>query len=76
MKLVEATLVDDLYTVPAHMITDNSALVTVAEKQRGHLPKWGYSRDSDTEETHHVPLCSTVEDHAVTDWTRMKTDNV
>eukprot|EP00959_Pyramimonas_sp_CCMP1952_P403002 8444549-Pyramimonas_sp.AAC.1 len=34
------------------MITDNSALVTVAEQQRGRLPAWGHPRDSDISETH------------------------
>eukprot|EP00959_Pyramimonas_sp_CCMP1952_P131546 2750782-Pyramimonas_sp.AAC.1 len=63
-ELLEATPLDDLRTVPTHMITDNGVLVTVAEEQRGHLPKGGYPRDSDIEETHHVPLCSTVEDHS------------
>eukprot|EP00959_Pyramimonas_sp_CCMP1952_P153503 3211442-Pyramimonas_sp.AAC.1 len=53
---------DSLYTVPAHMITDNSVLVTVAEEQRGHLPTWGNSHDIDTTETYHVPRCSTGED--------------
>eukprot|EP00959_Pyramimonas_sp_CCMP1952_P371743 7784506-Pyramimonas_sp.AAC.1 len=47
------------------MITDNSALVAVAEQQRGDLPKWwGHPRDSDVEETYHVPLCSKVEDNS------------
>eukprot|EP00959_Pyramimonas_sp_CCMP1952_P464802 9487220-Pyramimonas_sp.AAC.1 len=63
-ELLEATPVDDLCAVPTHMITDDSVLVTVAEEQRGRLPKWGYSRDPGTEETYHVPLCSTVEDHS------------
>eukprot|EP00959_Pyramimonas_sp_CCMP1952_P079526 1662529-Pyramimonas_sp.AAC.1 len=35
---LEATSIDDLYTVPTQMITDNSVLVTVVEEQRGHLP--------------------------------------
>eukprot|EP00959_Pyramimonas_sp_CCMP1952_P138976 2909324-Pyramimonas_sp.AAC.1 len=35
---VEATPIDKLYTGPTHMITDNSALATVAEEQRGRLP--------------------------------------
>eukprot|EP00959_Pyramimonas_sp_CCMP1952_P098747 2064307-Pyramimonas_sp.AAC.1 len=50
IELLEAAPRDDLYTAPAHMIPDNSALVTVAEKQRGHLSKWGHPRDSDIEE--------------------------
>eukprot|EP00959_Pyramimonas_sp_CCMP1952_P031197 653923-Pyramimonas_sp.AAC.1 len=45
------------------MITDNSALVTAAEEQRGHLPTRGHPCDPDIEETHHVPMCSTGEDH-------------
>eukprot|EP00959_Pyramimonas_sp_CCMP1952_P473963 9502644-Pyramimonas_sp.AAC.2 len=56
-ELLDANPLYELYTVPKHMITDNSAL-------RGHLPKWGYSHDSDIEETNDVPLCSTVEDHS------------
>eukprot|EP00959_Pyramimonas_sp_CCMP1952_P161325 3373609-Pyramimonas_sp.AAC.1 len=63
-ELFGATPVCDLCTVPAHMITDNRALVTVAEAQRWHLPKWGHPRDSNIEETYHVPLCSTAEDHS------------
>eukprot|EP00959_Pyramimonas_sp_CCMP1952_P347166 7271389-Pyramimonas_sp.AAC.1 len=62
-ELFEATPLDDLHTVPTHMITDNSALVMVAEEQRGHLPAWGRPRDSHAEETHHVLLCSTDGDH-------------
>eukprot|EP00959_Pyramimonas_sp_CCMP1952_P068595 1431719-Pyramimonas_sp.AAC.1 len=46
------------------MITDNSALVTVAEEQPGHRPAWGHPRSSDIEETYHVPLCSTGEGHS------------
>eukprot|EP00959_Pyramimonas_sp_CCMP1952_P382178 8008115-Pyramimonas_sp.AAC.1 len=63
-ELLEATPLDDRYTAPTHMVSDNSVLVTVAEGQWGHLPKWGCPRGSDIEETHHVPLCSTVEDHS------------
>eukprot|EP00959_Pyramimonas_sp_CCMP1952_P337886 7075910-Pyramimonas_sp.AAC.1 len=62
--LLEATPLCNLYTVPAHMITGNSVLVTVAEEQRGRLLTWGHPRDSDIEETYHVPLCSTGEDHS------------
>eukprot|EP00959_Pyramimonas_sp_CCMP1952_P141476 2961101-Pyramimonas_sp.AAC.1 len=51
------------YTAPAHMIADSSVLVTVAKEKRGHLPARGDERDSDITETHHVPLCSTGEDH-------------
>eukprot|EP00959_Pyramimonas_sp_CCMP1952_P127748 2672023-Pyramimonas_sp.AAC.1 len=61
-ELLEATPLEDLFTVPAHMIPDKGVLITVAEEQRGHLPKWGRPRDSDIEETYHAPLCSTVED--------------
>eukprot|EP00959_Pyramimonas_sp_CCMP1952_P437854 9166836-Pyramimonas_sp.AAC.1 len=61
-ELLEATPIDDLHTVPTQMITHNSALVTVAEEQRGHLPTWGNPHGIDTTETHHVPLCSTGED--------------
>eukprot|EP00959_Pyramimonas_sp_CCMP1952_P359491 7527683-Pyramimonas_sp.AAC.1 len=48
--------------MPTQMIPGHSVLITVAEEQRGHLPKWGRPRDSHTEETYHVPLCSMVED--------------
>eukprot|EP00959_Pyramimonas_sp_CCMP1952_P371863 7787067-Pyramimonas_sp.AAC.1 len=37
-------------------------LNTVADEQRGHLPKRGRDRDSDTEETHYVSMCTMVED--------------
>eukprot|EP00959_Pyramimonas_sp_CCMP1952_P002483 51337-Pyramimonas_sp.AAC.1 len=38
------------------MITDSSALVTVAEEQRGRLPTRGHPRDADATETYHIPL--------------------
>eukprot|EP00959_Pyramimonas_sp_CCMP1952_P151658 3173204-Pyramimonas_sp.AAC.1 len=60
MELLGAAPLEDLFTVPTRMIPDNSALITVAGEQRGHLPKWGHPRDSDTEEMHRVPLCSMV----------------
>eukprot|EP00959_Pyramimonas_sp_CCMP1952_P032351 679116-Pyramimonas_sp.AAC.1 len=45
------------------MIADNSALVTVVEEQRGHLPMWGHPRDSGITGADHVPVvCSTDED--------------
>eukprot|EP00959_Pyramimonas_sp_CCMP1952_P238551 4984923-Pyramimonas_sp.AAC.1 len=53
---------DEFYTAPTQVITDNSVLVTVAEGQRGDLPTWGSRRDMDTTETYHVPLCSADED--------------
>eukprot|EP00959_Pyramimonas_sp_CCMP1952_P087174 1823919-Pyramimonas_sp.AAC.1 len=43
------------------MIPDQNVLITVADEQRGHLPKWGRTRDSDTEETYYVPMCTMVE---------------
>eukprot|EP00959_Pyramimonas_sp_CCMP1952_P231989 4848207-Pyramimonas_sp.AAC.1 len=61
-ELLEAIPLENFFTVPAHVISDNSVLITVAEEQRGHLPKWRHPRYSDIEETHHVPLCPTVED--------------
>eukprot|EP00959_Pyramimonas_sp_CCMP1952_P175538 3668274-Pyramimonas_sp.AAC.1 len=61
-ELLEASPPEDLFTLPTHMIPDKSALIIVAEEQRGHLPKLGHPRDSDIEETYHVPLCSMVED--------------
>eukprot|EP00959_Pyramimonas_sp_CCMP1952_P078131 1633340-Pyramimonas_sp.AAC.1 len=44
------------------MMYDNSALVTVADEQCGHLPAWGNPQDISTTETHHAPVCSTGED--------------
>eukprot|EP00959_Pyramimonas_sp_CCMP1952_P335776 7030953-Pyramimonas_sp.AAC.1 len=60
--LLEATPLEDLFTVPTHLIPDSSAHITIADEQRGHLPKWGHPHDSDIEETYHVPLCPAVED--------------
>eukprot|EP00959_Pyramimonas_sp_CCMP1952_P363129 7604039-Pyramimonas_sp.AAC.1 len=39
--LLEATPLEDLFTVPTHMVPDQSVRITVADEQRGHLPKWG-----------------------------------
>eukprot|EP00959_Pyramimonas_sp_CCMP1952_P179567 3754290-Pyramimonas_sp.AAC.1 len=61
-ELLEATPPEDLFRMPAQMVPDRSSLITVADEQRGHLPKWGRTRDSDAEETHHVPRVSMVED--------------
>eukprot|EP00959_Pyramimonas_sp_CCMP1952_P283802 5932468-Pyramimonas_sp.AAC.1 len=44
------------------MVPDQSVLITVADEQWGHLPKWGRTRVSDTEETYDAPLCTMVED--------------
>eukprot|EP00959_Pyramimonas_sp_CCMP1952_P081953 1712114-Pyramimonas_sp.AAC.1 len=44
------------------MIPDQSVLITVADEQRGHLPRWGRTRDSDTEETYYAPIRTMVED--------------
>eukprot|EP00959_Pyramimonas_sp_CCMP1952_P338911 7097446-Pyramimonas_sp.AAC.1 len=44
------------------MVLDQSVLITVADEQRGHLPKWGRTRDSVTEETYYAPICTVVED--------------
>eukprot|EP00959_Pyramimonas_sp_CCMP1952_P189448 3962912-Pyramimonas_sp.AAC.1 len=44
------------------MVPDQSVLITVADEQRGHQPKCGRTRDSDTEETYYVPMCTMVED--------------
>eukprot|EP00959_Pyramimonas_sp_CCMP1952_P274638 5741078-Pyramimonas_sp.AAC.1 len=52
-ELLEATPLEDLSTMPAQMVPDHRVLITVAEEQRGTLPKWGRPRDSDTEETYH-----------------------
>eukprot|EP00959_Pyramimonas_sp_CCMP1952_P357227 7480006-Pyramimonas_sp.AAC.1 len=37
-ELLEATPRGDLFAMPAPMIPGSSALITVAEEQRGHLP--------------------------------------
>eukprot|EP00959_Pyramimonas_sp_CCMP1952_P443391 9282808-Pyramimonas_sp.AAC.1 len=60
-ELLEATPIGELYLAPAHMITDNSALVTVAEEQRGCLPARGSPRDICTTEADNFTLCSTDE---------------
>eukprot|EP00959_Pyramimonas_sp_CCMP1952_P128204 2680983-Pyramimonas_sp.AAC.1 len=44
------------------MVPDQSVLTTVADEQRGHLPKWGRTHDSDTEETYYAPMSIMVED--------------
>eukprot|EP00959_Pyramimonas_sp_CCMP1952_P271435 5674421-Pyramimonas_sp.AAC.1 len=46
------------FTIPAQMVPYQSVLITVADEQRGHLPKWARTDDSDTEETYHVPVRS------------------
>eukprot|EP00959_Pyramimonas_sp_CCMP1952_P182213 3809837-Pyramimonas_sp.AAC.1 len=61
-ELLEATPPEDLFTIPTHMVPHQSALITVADEQRGHLPKWGRTHDSDIEETYDVLMCSMVED--------------
>eukprot|EP00959_Pyramimonas_sp_CCMP1952_P160215 3350915-Pyramimonas_sp.AAC.1 len=45
-----------------HMVPDQSALITVADEQRGHLPKRGRARDSDAEKTYYAPVYNMVED--------------
>eukprot|EP00959_Pyramimonas_sp_CCMP1952_P165668 3462704-Pyramimonas_sp.AAC.1 len=44
------------------MVPDQSVLITVADEQRGQLPKWGRTRDPDAEETYYAPLYTIVED--------------
>eukprot|EP00959_Pyramimonas_sp_CCMP1952_P345826 7242727-Pyramimonas_sp.AAC.1 len=61
-ELLEATPAEELYTAPTHMISDNSALVAVAEEQQGVLPTWGNPQDIYTTEAYHVSLCCTGED--------------
>eukprot|EP00959_Pyramimonas_sp_CCMP1952_P030946 649040-Pyramimonas_sp.AAC.1 len=61
-ELLEANPAEELSTAPAQMISDNSALVTVAEGQQGHFPARGDPQDIYTAETDHGPLCSTDED--------------
>eukprot|EP00959_Pyramimonas_sp_CCMP1952_P364786 7639192-Pyramimonas_sp.AAC.1 len=58
---MEATPPDNLFAIPTQMVPDQSVLITVADDQRGRLPKWGRARDSDTEETYYVPMCTMVE---------------
>eukprot|EP00959_Pyramimonas_sp_CCMP1952_P254247 5311364-Pyramimonas_sp.AAC.1 len=43
------------------MVPDPSALTTVADEQRGHLPKCGRTYDPDTEATYFDPLYTLVE---------------
>eukprot|EP00959_Pyramimonas_sp_CCMP1952_P257249 5374956-Pyramimonas_sp.AAC.1 len=50
-ELLEATPVEEVYTAPAQMVSDNSALVTVAEEQQGRLPTRGKPQDIYTTET-------------------------
>eukprot|EP00959_Pyramimonas_sp_CCMP1952_P061699 1289178-Pyramimonas_sp.AAC.1 len=57
-ELLEAAPLEYLFTVPAQMVPDQSVLIIVADEQRGHLPKWGRTRDPDTEETYYAPLCT------------------
>eukprot|EP00959_Pyramimonas_sp_CCMP1952_P298189 6237131-Pyramimonas_sp.AAC.1 len=40
-ELLEAAPPEEPFTVPAQMIPDQSALITVAGEHRWHLPKWG-----------------------------------
>eukprot|EP00959_Pyramimonas_sp_CCMP1952_P399191 8364752-Pyramimonas_sp.AAC.1 len=56
--LLEPTPLEDIFTVPTHMVPDQSVLVTVADEQRGHLPKWGRTHGPDIEETYSAPLCT------------------
>eukprot|EP00959_Pyramimonas_sp_CCMP1952_P368885 7726752-Pyramimonas_sp.AAC.1 len=61
-ELLAAAPLEELFTVPTQMVPDQSVLITVADEQRGHLPKWGRIHDPDTEETYVAPLCTLVED--------------
>eukprot|EP00959_Pyramimonas_sp_CCMP1952_P073035 1525857-Pyramimonas_sp.AAC.1 len=61
-ELLEATPPEDLFTMPTQMVPDQSALITVADEQRGHLPNWGRTHDSDTEEAYYVLIRTMVED--------------
>eukprot|EP00959_Pyramimonas_sp_CCMP1952_P134704 2819032-Pyramimonas_sp.AAC.1 len=60
-ELLEATPPEDHFY---QMVPDQSVLITVADEQLGHLPKWGRTNDSDTEETYYAPMCTMVEDHS------------
>eukprot|EP00959_Pyramimonas_sp_CCMP1952_P294059 6150410-Pyramimonas_sp.AAC.1 len=55
-ELLDASPPEDLFTIPTQVAPDQSALITVADEQRGHLPKWGRTHDPDTEETYYAPL--------------------
>eukprot|EP00959_Pyramimonas_sp_CCMP1952_P043417 908058-Pyramimonas_sp.AAC.1 len=44
-ELLEAAPVEERHAVPAQMISDGSALVTVAGEQQGHLPTWSNPHD-------------------------------
>eukprot|EP00959_Pyramimonas_sp_CCMP1952_P150225 3143751-Pyramimonas_sp.AAC.1 len=57
-ELLEAAPLGELFTVPTQMVPDQSALTTVADEQRGHLPTWGRTHDRDTEETCFAALCA------------------
>eukprot|EP00959_Pyramimonas_sp_CCMP1952_P059610 1245091-Pyramimonas_sp.AAC.1 len=46
-ELPAATPPEDLIAIPAQMYPDQSKLITVADEQRGRLPKWGRARDFD-----------------------------
>eukprot|EP00959_Pyramimonas_sp_CCMP1952_P414656 8688065-Pyramimonas_sp.AAC.1 len=74
-ELLEATPMDDLYTVPAQMITDSCVLVTVAKEQRGHQPTWGNPQDIVTPETYHVN-CAPRAKTTVLYWTLAITGNL
>eukprot|EP00959_Pyramimonas_sp_CCMP1952_P068652 1432931-Pyramimonas_sp.AAC.1 len=37
-ELLEATPLEDIFTIPTQTIPDHSVLITAAEEQRGHLP--------------------------------------
>eukprot|EP00959_Pyramimonas_sp_CCMP1952_P148003 3097193-Pyramimonas_sp.AAC.1 len=53
------------------MVPDQSALITVADEQRGHLPKWGRTHDSDVGRrttSQRVPWSTTT----TTDWTQTR----
>eukprot|EP00959_Pyramimonas_sp_CCMP1952_P103642 2167310-Pyramimonas_sp.AAC.1 len=58
-ELLVAAPPEDLFTIPTQMVPDRSVLITVADEQRGHLPKWGRTRDSDAEDVlrPHVHRC-------------------
>eukprot|EP00959_Pyramimonas_sp_CCMP1952_P379367 7946562-Pyramimonas_sp.AAC.1 len=61
-ELLEATPPEDLFAIPTKMVPYQSVLITVADAQRGHLPKWGRTHDSDAAETYYAPMCTMVED--------------
>eukprot|EP00959_Pyramimonas_sp_CCMP1952_P015990 338236-Pyramimonas_sp.AAC.1 len=60
-ELLKATPVERPHTAPVQIISDNGSLVAVAEEQQENMLTRGNPQAIYTNETHHVPLCSTDE---------------